>query len=108
MTHMETRQLHVTPEALIAAIFEVAHENKGDAKYDEVAERFFALASAQACAAKAEMQQSLLTHFYELDKDAATAWVAELMAESHMTQDAVLVLIQQVFEKHGDRSIRFA
>jgi hypothetical protein len=104
----QTKQLHVTPATMIAAIFEVAHESKGDAKYDEVAQRFFSLVSAQACAAKAEMQQSLLTRFYELDKDAATAWVADLIKDAHMTQDTVLELIQQVFEKHGDRSIRFA
>ncbi|WP_294159172.1 hypothetical protein [uncultured Selenomonas sp.] len=105
---METKQLHVTPATMITAIFEIAHESKGDAKYDEVAERFFALASSHACAAKAEMQQSLLDHFYELEKDAATAWVADLIKDAHMTQDTVLELIQQVFEKHGDRSIRFA
>ena len=104
---METKQLHVTPETMIAAVFEIAHEHKGDAKYDEVAQRFFAFASSNACAAKTAMQQSLLDHFYELDKDTATAWVLDLITEAHKTQDAVLTLIQQVFERHGDRSIRF-
>ena len=93
---------------MITAIFEIAHENKLDEKYYEVAERFFAYAASNACAGKAAMQQSLLDHFYALDKDAATAWVLDLIEEAHTTQDDVLKLIQQVFERHGDRSIRFA
>lgn len=105
---METKQLHVTPETMITAVFEIAHENRGDAKYDEVAQRFFAFASSNACAAKDAMQQSLLDRFYELNKDAATAWVLELIREAHTTQEAVLQLIQQVFQRHGDNSIRFA
>ena len=105
---MQTREVHVTPETMIAAVFEVAHENQGDAKYDDVAERFFAFASSNACASKEEMQASLLEHFYALDKDDATVWVLELIGEAHTTQEDVLRLIAQVFEKHGDRSIRFA
>ena len=89
MGKMQTREVHVTPETMIAAVFEVAHENQGDAKYDEVAERFFAFASSNACASKEEM-------------------VLELIGEAHTTQEDVLRLIAQVFEKHGDRSIRFA
>ena len=105
---METKQLHVTPETMITTVFEIAHENKLDAKYYEVSERFFALAASNACAGKAEMQASLLAHFYALDKDAATAWVLELIEEAHTTQKTVLALIQQVFEAHGDHTIRFA
>lgn len=108
MRNMKTKELHVTPETMIAAVFEIAHENKADAKYAEVAERFFAFASSNACAGREAMQASLLEHFYALGKDEATAWVLELIREAHTTQDAVLQLIQQVFQRHGDNSIRFA
>lgn len=103
---MDQKQLHVTPETMIAAVFEIAHENKLDAKYYEIAERFFAFAASNACAGKKEMQASLLAHFYELDKDAATAWVLDLIREAHTTQEAVVQLIGQVFQKYGDGSIR--
>lgn len=105
---LETKELHVTPETMIRAVFEVAHENRLDRKYAEVAERFFAFASAHACAGKAEMQASLSEHFYALEKDAATAWVMELIRDAHTTQEAVLLLIQQVFDRYGDHTIRFA
>ncbi|MCI6086821.1 MAG: hypothetical protein MR711_11375 [Selenomonas sp.] len=108
MRNMKTKELHVTPETMIAAVFEIAHENKADAKYAEVAERFFAFASSNACAGREAMQASLLEHFYALGKDEATAWVLGLIEEAHTTQDAVLQLIQQVFQRHGDNSIRFA
>lgn len=105
---METKQLHVTPETMLVAIFEIAHDHQGDAKYDEVAERFFARATQNGCAGKQEMEQSLLDHFYALDTDEATAWVLDLLAVTHQTTDEVLQLIAEVFEAHGDRSIRFA
>ena len=105
---MQTKELHVTPETMIAAVFEIAHENKADAKYAEVAERFFAFASSNACAGREAMQASLLEHFYALGKDEATAWVIELIGEAHTTQEDVLRLVAQVFEKYGDHTIRLA
>ena len=105
---MQTKELHVTPETMIAAVLENAHENKGDAKYAEVAERFFAFASSNACAGKAAMQASLLEHFYALGKYEATAWVLGLIEEAHTTQEDVLRLVAQVFEKYGDHTLRLA
>ena len=105
---MQTKELHVTPETMIAAVFDIAHEHRTDEKYSEVAKRFFAFASSNACAGKAAMQASLLDHFYALGKDEATAWVLGLIKEAHTTQEDVLRLIQQVFEKYGDHTIRFA
>ena len=105
---MKTKELHVTPETMIAAVFEIAHENKADAKYAEVAERFFAFASSNACAGREAMQASLLEHFYALGKDEATAWVLGLIEEAHTTQEDVMRLVAQVFEKYGDHTIRLA
>ena len=105
---MQTKELHVTPETMIAAVFEIAHENKADAKYAEVAERFFAFASSNACAGREAMQASLLEHFYALGKDDATAWVRGLIEEAHTSQEDVLRLVAEVFEGYGDHTIRLA